>query len=188
MHRPLLAVLLLSTFAATTQPAIPTTQPATQPQERSFTSMPDILNKVPEKLRPQATYDWHKYTENKFKEWVAQQMIGMTFDEEVQFGGATAMPNTSVHPPGQEWTVPLGRYSHRFSCFGTLHTWTVYLPAIFTDEAGAKKWESYKPGTRIRLTGIIKSVVISPHALESKPLPQYDFAILLDNRQLTPLK
>ncbi len=125
--------------------------------------MQSILDKVPEDLRPRATPDWYKYTEGKFQDWVDQQFTGMTFDMDMQLNGCTTYDYSTIHRPPENWYVAAGLMDHTFTCFGTPHTWEIPFPNFYTDEAGSKKWESYKHGTRIKVTGIIKSVPPAPH-------------------------
>jgi hypothetical protein len=172
--------------AAETQLAASTaTQPATQPREviRKFTTMPDILVKVPNDLRPAAGAEWQKFTANKFANWLASQLVGMKFDQQIALSSTQTLSGLGgMHD--QPWTLILAFRSHPFEYFGTTHSWSVTVPWQHIDEASAKSWDKTKTGTLLKVSGTIQEIGLS-RTNTAAALPQYAISLKLTNVQIS---
>jgi hypothetical protein len=147
--------------AAVTQLAA-TSQPATQPKEvvRTFTTMADILAKVPADLRPVDTAEWHKYTEHKFRAWWEEQLVGMKFEQTLPL--SSARTDAVVRSQPLPWMLTCYFSGRDYTFFNKPQTWsisTAYRERI--DEAAAKKWDKVKPGRLFKVTGTISNASIS---------------------------
>jgi hypothetical protein len=171
--------------AAETQLAASTaTQPATQPREiiRKFTTMADILAKVPVNLQPAAAPAWRKYTEGKFLDWWRDQLVGMKLEQTLQLN---SVGTTRGGPPQLPWRLSCTFSGRSFNSFGKPQSWHIssqYLLNI--DEDTARKWDKVKPGRLFKVTGTITNAgFYTPYATSG--IPSYTIGLTLTDMQIS---
>lgn len=159
------------------------TQPTTQPKEiiRKFTTMADVLAKVPADLQPAATPEWHKYTEGKFLDWWKDQLVGMKFEQTLALASARTERGG---PPQLPWRLSCTFAGRSFNSFGKPQSWRINsLYVLNIDEETARKWDKVKPGRLFKVTGTITNAGFFS-AFGTSGIPSYTIGLTLTDMQI----
>jgi hypothetical protein len=164
------------------------TQPTTKESGtvvRVFTSMPEVLARLPLELRPQPRRDWFTFNEGKFIQWWKEQLAGMSFDLVLPFEEATVQRSASP-APGAEWVISFVRVGGKsFTALGADHRWSLDSFTLKGNDVTAKYWMNLKRGTLLRVKGTIKNADIGTYGtFDMKHFHSYEIRIHLQDAQV----
>ena len=135
---------------------------------RAYESALEILNDLPEKLKPKTKVGWDKYRFDEVTPWLSTEPVGRLFQSRFKIGTAyvAKVQQSVARITGHSWTLRYDFVDRIFQFRGLeikeqIVFASVFRPHLSGDESFARRAEKVTAGQNVSATGIIKSISFS---------------------------